>query len=150
MTSEESTTGSSTPIMIEPMTIDHYADVVTLWRTTENIGLSSADEQGNIASYLSRNPDLSFVAVDSGRIVGVVLCGHDGRRGYIHHLTVMDSHRRKGIAKALVDRCIASLRNEGIQKCHTFVYRANQDGTSFWQGTGWTSRSEVRVMSKDT
>ncbi len=136
-------------ITIEPMTINHYDDVIIFWKNSEHVGLSSADEKENIASYLSRNPRLSFVAKDKDLLVGAVLCGHDGRLGYIYHLAVLKSHRRKGIAKALVQKCITSLRNEGIQKSFLFIFHNNTDGMLFWEKIGWIPRSDIKLMSKE-
>ena len=59
------------------------------------------DSKDDIARFLERNPGLSFVARDNGQLVGVVLCSHDGRRGYIDQLAVRKSHRRQGIGKGL-------------------------------------------------
>jgi ribosomal protein S18 acetylase RimI-like enzyme len=89
------------------------------------------------------------VAKDRDLLVGAVLCGHDGRRGYIHHLTIIKSHQGKGIAKAMVEKCMTSLKNEGIKKCHLFIFHKNQNGMSFWKKIGWTPRSDIKVMSKE-
>jgi N-acetylglutamate synthase len=96
-------------ILIEPMTIAHYDEVMALWKKAETIGLSSADGKEKIKVYLARNPGMSFVAKESGIIVGAALCGHDGIRGYLHHLAVAKSRRKKCIGRKLVDRCIESL-----------------------------------------
>jgi N-acetylglutamate synthase len=96
-------------ILIEPMTIAHYDDVMALWKKAEAMGLSSADGREKIKVYLARNPGMSFVAEKNGVIVGAALCGHDGRRDYLHHLAVAESHRKEGIGRKLVDRCIGSL-----------------------------------------
>ena len=85
---------------------DHAA-VVELWCSAEGIGLSSADSRPEIEHYLERNPGMSFVARDDGQIVGAALCGHDGRRGYLHHLAVAQSHRRRGIGTALAPGLLA-------------------------------------------
>jgi N-acetylglutamate synthase len=95
--------------LIEPMTIAHYDDVMALWKKAETIGLSSADGQEKIKAYLARNPGMSFVAKKNGVVVSAALCGHDGRRGYLHHLAVAESHRREGIGRKLIDKCIESL-----------------------------------------
>ncbi len=127
--------------------LDHDA-VLTLWQASEGVGLSAADERDAIASYLERNPDLSFVAWDGDVLVGAVLCGHDGRRGFIHHLAVRESHRRLGIGRLLVECCLNGLREQGIGKCHLFVYRANTAAQAFWQEIGWTQRDDLHIMSR--
>jgi N-acetylglutamate synthase len=135
-------------VMIEPMTMDDYDDVVALWKNSENIGLSSADEREKIKVYLARNPGMSFVAKENGALVGVALCAHDGRRGYLHHLAVAASHWKKGIGRKLAEKCIESLRNAGIEKCHLFVFQTNKEGKAFWEKIGWTLRADIQVVSK--
>ena len=135
---------------IREMTIQDYDAVIALWQSVEGVGLSSADAREPIARYLERNPGLSFTAWDGDVLVGAVLCGHDYRRGYVHHLTVRESHRRQGIGKALVERCLAALKAEGIDKCHLFVFVVNEDAIGFWKSVGWTQRVDLVVMSKYT
>jgi putative acetyltransferase len=129
------------------MTIEDYDAVLALWQASAGVGLRLADEKEHIARYLARNPGLSFVAHRNGRLVGAVLCGHDGRRGYIHHLAVAASHRRQGIGRALVERSLAGLSAIGIRKCHLFVFQDNSEAIAFWQETGWFERNELLVMS---
>ena len=136
-------------ILIEPMTMDHYDEVIALWKKSENVGLSSADEREKIKAYLDRNPGMSFVANENGVIVGAALCGHDGRRGYLHHLAVADSHQKKGVGRELAEKCIESLRSAGIEKCHLFVFHRNKDGKAFWEKIGWTPRNDIQVVSKE-
>lgn len=135
-------------ITIRPFSILDHDAVLTLWHASEGVGLSAADEREAIASYLERNPGLSFVAWDGDLLVGAVLCGHDGRRGFIHHLAVRDSHRRLGIGRLLVEGCLNGLRGQGIGKCHLFVYRANTAAQAFWQEIGWTQRDDLHIMSR--
>ena len=131
------------------MTPDHYEAVLSLWRSAEGIGLSDADSREAIERYLARNPGMSFVAGEKGQIVGAVLCGHDGRRGYLHHLAVTPSHRRRGIGAALVQQSLAALCSAGIRKCHLFLFADNEEGLAFWQQTGWTPRPELKLISKN-
>ncbi|RJQ60867.1 MAG: GNAT family N-acetyltransferase [Desulfobacteraceae bacterium] len=136
-------------IDIAPFDIELYDDVFTLWQQCEGVGLSDADSRPNIQLYLERNPGMSFVALFEGKIVGVVLAGHDGRRGYIHHLAVHPGYRRKGLARRLVGCCLSVLAVSGIQKCHLFIFNDNHNGIEFWKSTGWTYRSEISVVSKN-
>jgi putative acetyltransferase len=135
-------------IEIESMTIQDYDEVYDLWKNSEGIGLSDADSRDGITNFLERNPDLSFVARDGGQFVGAALCGHDGRRGYIHHLAVAKSHRRQGIGRSLVGRCMFALMRIGIPKCHLFVFGDNEEAIEFWQKVGWTERVELMMMSQ--
>ncbi len=135
-------------IVIGEMTIQDYDQVIALWRASEGVGLSDADSEERIARYLARNPGLSFVARDGEHLVGAILCGHDGRRGYIHHLAVSQSHRRQGLGRALVEHCLSALRRDGIGKCHIFVFADNQDTSAFWKSIGWIQRAELVMMSQ--
>ena len=129
------------------MTIDDYDAVLALWKASEGIGLSAADERPAIARYLERNPGMSFVACQEGRIVGAVLCGHDGRRGYMHHLAVAPPCRRQGLGRQLVERCLVALAATGIDKCHLFVFGGNSAGVAFWKRIGWTERTDLAILS---
>jgi len=126
--------------------IEDYDAVIALWRCAEGVGLNESDTRRAIAAYLRRNPRFSFVAEQDGRIIGAVLCGHDGRRGYLHHLAVAERHRKRGIGRQLVAVCLAKLRQAGIQKCNLFIFASNAAGMKFWARTGWKLRTELRVM----
>ena len=137
-------------ITIREMTIRDYDAVLALWQASQGIGLSEADSEQGIAGFLDRNPGLSFVARTDEQLVGAVLCGHDGRRGYIHHLAVSRSRRRRGVGETLVRHCLDRLKSAGIHKCHLFVFDDNEDAIAFWKRTGWLQRSELVVMSRYT
>jgi putative acetyltransferase len=113
-----------------------------LWERTEGIGLNESDTDAAIASFLARNPGLSAVATGAdGELLGAVLCGHDGRRGFLHHLAVARAHRRTGLGRRLVEFCFAGLAAEGIPRCNVFVYEDNGEGTKFWLHNGWVEAS---------
>ena len=120
---------------------------LTLWKSSEGIGLSAADEPERIAGYLARNPGMSYTAWDGESLVGAVLCGHDGRRGYLHHLAVDRAYHGQGIGRALVDRCHAALRAQDIDKVHIFVYRENETALSFWKGVNYVPRDTLALLS---
>lgn len=128
------------------MTIEHYDEVYSLWESSEGVGLSSADSKEAVESYLKRNPSMSFIFVENNVIRGAILCGHDGRRGYIHHLAVHKDCRKRGVAKKLVKRVLSSLNDLGIKKCHLFVFK-NNPAVSFWKNIGWEYREDIAVMS---
>lgn len=135
---------------VREITISDYPVVHSLWRSCRGIGLhNDVDCEHGIGLYLARNPGLSFVAVRQDRIVGAVLCGQDGRRGYIHHLAVDEGLRRGGIGTTLVNNAIGRLRQKGISKCNTFVFEDNLDALEFWQRIGWAKRDDLKVVSKD-
>ena len=133
---------------IREMTLDDYDQVTALWEASEGVGLSSNDSRDGIAAYLGRNAGLSFVAVEAGRTVAAVLCGHDGRRGFLHHLAVAASHRRRGLGRALVRRCLEALARAGIRKCHTFAFAPNVEARNFYTRIGWQLREDLVVMSR--
>lgn len=136
-------------IIIREMKIGDYEKLISLWMSTEGIGLSDADNKEEIGMFLNRNIGLSFVAEEKQEIVGAILCGHDGRRGYLHHLAVSALYRGSGIGTQLVENCLNKLREEGIRKCHLFVFTNNQQGMNFWDHIGFKIRSDLKVFSKD-
>jgi ribosomal protein S18 acetylase RimI-like enzyme len=137
-------------IEIRPFAETDYDAARALWERTEGIGLSAADERGAIASYLARNPGSSFVAMDGATLVGTVLCGHDGRRGLIHHLATAGTHRRRGIARRLLEHALLALRSQGVEKCHLLVFRDNHEALAFWKRMGAEERLNLSLVSIGT
>jgi ribosomal protein S18 acetylase RimI-like enzyme len=135
-------------IQVRDFTMEDYDGAVALWKRETHIGLSSADGRDALEAFLRRNSGLSKVMIRGGRLTGTVLCGHDGRRGYVYHLYVEPEHRRGGMATLLVDACLDSLRREGIQKCHLFIFKGNEEGKSFWAGRLWKKRDDIEVFSR--
>ena len=133
-------------IIVRHFRIEDFDAVIALWRRTEGVGLNESDTRRAIAAFLRRNPNLSCVAEKNGRVFGAVLCGHDGRRGYLHHLAVSKRHRRRGIGRLLVNAGLAKLRKAGISKCNIFIFANNAAGMKFWAHTGWSLRTELRLM----
>lgn len=134
-------------VQIKPMTINHYDEIFAMWQITSKRALSKADQRDEIERYLKRNKGLSQIAVVDGKIVGTVLAGHDGRRGFIHHMAVMPQYRRKGIAKSMATTAIEKLAEEGIVKTHIFTYCDNNAGQSFWSSLGFEKREDIFVYS---
>ncbi len=126
-----------------------YDAVVALWRASDGVTIRAADEREPLLAYVARNPGLSFVAADDdGQIVGAVLCGTDGRRGYLNHLAVAADRRRLGIGRRLAERCFDTLVARGIDKCHLMVVSNNEAAHAFWQRLGWADRRDVLFMSR--
>ncbi len=136
-------------LVFQPMLPDHYDRVIELWRASKGVGLRSDDSREGITAFLRHNPGLSFVALSDGKVVGAVLCGSDGRRGYLHHLAVAPPFRGKGVGRLLVDSCLAALDDAGIRKAHVHVFADNLDGQAFWDRTGWARRTDMLIMSRD-
>jgi len=135
-------------IELREMTIEDYDVVIDIWDKSDGVGLSDADSKEGIKRFLKRNPGLSYVVLDGGVIIGAALCGHDGRRGYIHHLAVNEESRRQGLGRSLVGRCMYALMRIGIAKCHLFLYGDNQNAIEFWNKVGWSERVELMMMSQ--
>ena len=129
------------------MTIEDYDDIIDMFKTTPGITFREADSKSSTQKYLERNPGLSFVATVEGCIIGCVMCGHDGRRGYLQHLVVKPENRHQGIGKALVRACIDSLEKIGISKTHLFVFKSNTLANAFWESNGWVLRNEIGMYS---
>jgi putative acetyltransferase len=119
------------------MTIDDYESVIELWRNTEGIWLSDTDKREPMQRFLDRNPGLSAIAWAGDKLIGTILCSHDGRRGYLHHLAVNEAYRRLGIGSALVQRSLSLLAEERIMKCNIFILEENETGMAFWTGNGF-------------
>ena len=138
------------PIHLRPFQTSDYVQARSLWEATAGVGLSDADEQEPINAFLRRNPGTSFVAYDGDELVGTILCGHDGRRGLVHHLVTASSHRRQGIATMLLNRGLHALRDAGIAKCHLLVFRSNSEGLAFWRASRAQERIELTLFSLGT
>ncbi len=137
-------------IALRAMRAEDFAAADALWRSTPGMGLDpQMDSEAAIIAYLSRNPGLSMVAValDSGEVIGTVLTGTDGRRGYLMHLAVREEFRHRGIGRALVSRSLDALQAAGINKAHVFVFRSNVSGMAFWRGLGWQGRDDLQMLS---
>lgn len=128
---------------IRTMTMDDYDAVIALMSSTPGVSVRDADSRDSTSMYLQRNPGMSFVAEVDSVVVGCVMCGHDGRRGYLQHLLVLDNYRRQGIANQLVERCLASLEREGIFKCHIDVLKTNHTAADYWVRQGWQLRTDI-------
>ena len=126
------------------MQISDYDSIYNLWINTPGMGLNSVDDsKEGIEKFLKRNPVTCFVAEEDGKIVGVIMAGNDGRRGYIYHIAVLPEFRGKHIAKTLVENAMAALEKEGITKVALVVFEKNQNGNGFWEKIGFTVRNDL-------
>ena len=131
------------------MRINDYEQVYSLWLNTPNMGLNNLDDsKEGIEKYLIRNPDTCFVAENNCHIIGAILCGHDGRRGYIHHTAVDEREQRNGVGTALVNAAMSALEREGINKAALVVFGKNEKGTAFWEKQGFTTRLDLVYRNK--
>lgn len=135
--------------MIRLMTIDDYDEVFDLWINTKGIGLRSLDDSiEGIAHFLERNPNTSYVSEVDNKIVGVILSGNDGRRGYIYHMVVGEKYRKQGIATELIDAAVKALKAEGITRVCLNVLESNEQGKQFWNKQGWNKLDTLGFYSK--
>ena len=129
---------------IRKMTIEDYDGLYALWMTIKGFGIRSVDDsRKGVEKFLKRNPDTSVVAVADGKIVGGILCGHDGRRGCLYHVCVHEDYRRLGIGKAMVVFCMNALKAEDINKVSLIAFTKNDVGNAFWNTIGWTKRLDL-------
>ena len=135
---------------IRLMTIKDYEQVYDLWMNTPGMGLNDLDDsKAGIEKYLKRNPSTCFIAEDDEKIVGVILSGHDGRRGFIYHTTVLEAYRKRGIGKKLVDAVMNALDQEGIHKVALVAFERNEQGNAFWEQLGFQSRTDLVYRNKN-
>ncbi|MBU3875360.1 GNAT family N-acetyltransferase [Faecalicatena sp. AGMB00832] len=140
--------------MVRIMTIEDYDGVYALWMKIKGFGIRSIDDsREGVRRFLKRNPTTSVVAVEDGKIVGSILCGHDGRRGCLYHVCVDEAYRRRGIGKAMVVMAMEALRKEEISKVSLIAFTKNDVGNAFWNTIGWTERLDLNyydfVLNKE-
>ena len=132
---------------VRPMTVDDIPAALALWQGAEGMTFRGADRPEQLARFLARNPGCSYVAVAGGEAVGVSLAGHDGRRGYLHHVAVRRDRRRRDLGRRLVEACTAALKAEGIEKVNFLVKADNAAGLAFWRSLGGQVRDDLLVVS---
>ena len=138
-------------ITIRAMKPEDYDSVHGLWMTIRGFGIRSIDDsRQDIERFLKRNPETSAVAVDTGaaaeggsaRIIGAILCGHDGRQGSFYHVCVEEAYRRRKIGTRMAAFCMEALRREKINKVALIAFTRNDAGNAFWKKIGWTFRGD--------
>ena len=129
--------------------ITDYDAALELWQRVEGLEIAEGDDRESVVHFLARNPGLSRVATEGSAIVGVVLCGHDGRRGYIYHLAVDPAHQARGLGKRLTDECLDGLRRAGLKRALILVANDNPRGRKFWRRHGWEEVPGPIVMGID-
>lgn len=135
--------------MIKIMTLDEYEALFTMWKSTPDMGLRSLDDsKEGISRFLKRNPTTNFAAYEENKLVGAILCGNDGRRGYIYHTVVLPEYRKRGIASSLVDMAVKALQEEGITRVCLNVMETNELGKAFWTNKGWEKKDFLGFYSK--
>lgn len=121
---------------------------IELWSRSDGVGLNESDSREALLRFLARNPGMSAVALEGAQLVGAILCGHDGRRGTVHHLAVAPTWRRRRVGSQLVEYCLSRLREAGIPRCNLYLYDDNEVGRGFWEHHGWQAVSTWRTWQK--
>ena len=129
------------------MEITDYESIINLWQESEGLKLRDIDSREGISVYLLRNPKLSFVTEHEEEIIGTIMSGHDGKRGYIQHLAVSPKFRSSGIATNMLKLCITALKSSGIIKSHIHILNDNDSAKNFWSNRGWVKRTDIEVYS---
>ena len=131
-------------VRIRKMALADYAGVYALWMGCPGMGLNDLDDsEEGIRRYLDRNPDTCFAAEEDGRVVGVILAGHDGRRGYVYHTAVSPAYQRRGVGAKLADAALEALRDAGITKVALVAFSRNEAGNAFWEKMGFSAREDL-------
>lgn len=126
------------------MQIEDYDGVYALWMSIKGFAIRSVDDsREGVTRFLKRNPATSVVAEEDGRIVGAILCGHDGRRGCMYHVCVQQEYRMRGIGRQMVTFAMEALKKEGISKVSLIAFTVNDIGNAFWNRIGWTRRLDL-------
>jgi len=130
--------------MVRVMKIEDYDQIYSLWSKIKGFGIRSIDDsREGIERFLKRNPTTSVVAEKDGKIVGAILCGHDGRRGCFYHVCVDEAYRMRGIGKSMVVFAMEALKEEKINKVSLIAFTKNDIGNAFWKEIGWTKREDL-------
>lgn len=131
-------------IIIREMTIEDYDSVYNLWMSIQGFGIRSVDDsREGVERFLRRNPTTSVVAEQNGRIIGSILCGHDGRRACFYHVCVDQNYRKHGSGYKMAAYCLEALKKEGISKVNLVAFKRNQGGNAFWRSIGWVQREDM-------
>ncbi|NLO47719.1 MAG: GNAT family N-acetyltransferase [Clostridiales bacterium] len=131
------------------MTIFDYSNVYELWNCVPGIGLNRSDDSfDGFKRYIERNLNTSFVAEYEKKIIGAVLAGHDGRRGYLYHAAVLPQYRNRGIGRKLINQSLDALAKEGISKVGLLAFRENDAGNAFWEVMGFGARDDCTYRDK--
>lgn len=136
--------GGTMKILVREMTLEDYDSVYKLWMSIQGFGIRSIDDsREGVARFLKRNPTTSVVAEQNGRIVGSILCGHDGRTGFFYHVCVAKDYRQHGVGHRMAHFAMRALQAEGVNKVSLIAFKSNDLGNAFWRNVGWTERTDV-------
>jgi ribosomal protein S18 acetylase RimI-like enzyme len=136
-------------IEIREFSIHDYDAAIELWQRVEGLEIAEGDDKEGVAQFLARNLGLSRVATDGSAIIGVALCGHDGRRGHIYHLAVDPAYQGRGLGKCLLHECLDGLHRAGLKRVIIMVADDNPSGREFWKRSGYEEIAGAVAMGID-
>ena len=114
-----------------------YQDaVVDLWRKC-NLVVPQNDPVEDIHRKLVFQPDLFFVALLDGKVIGSIMVGYDGHRGWMNYLAVLPEHQRHGYGRKLVEKAVDELKRLGCLKVNLQVRRSNVSVVEFYKHLGF-------------
>ena len=123
--------------IIRPFQTDDTASVVSLWQECE-LTRPWNNPELDIQRKLSVNDDLFLVADDDGQIVGSIMGGYDGHRGWINYLAVSPSVQKQGLGRELMDAVESRLLDQGCPKINLQVRTGNDSVMAFYEAIGYT------------
>ncbi len=129
--------------------IDDYDKAIELWKRVEGLDVAEGDDRETVRRFLERNQGLSRIATNGAAMVGAVLCGHDGRRGYIYHLAVDPACQGRGLGRRLIEECLAGLQRVGLERVNILVAKDNPRGLEFWRLSGWEDLDGAAPMGRN-
>jgi len=136
--------------LIRTMVPSDIPTVRQIW-TTVGFDLTRSDEVSEVTRMLAHNPGFCLILElplpDEKRIIGTVLGGFDGRRGWIHHLAILPEYGGKGYGKQLMTHLTRAFTNHGVVKFKLEIAGDNPQLIQFYQDLGWDLRSDLTTMS---
>lgn len=134
-------------VTIREIRSEDYEALIRFWESIDEIELDDSEGKQDFEFFLRRNKGMSFLALDKEEVIGACLASHNGRRGFLDHLATAPSHRRKGLGKMLVEKCLKVLQAEGIKRNYVFLFKKNAEGRAFFEHIGWSQCDEYVMMS---
>jgi len=134
---------------LSEMSVSDYDQIYDLWKNSDGIGINDVDTKERLEIFIKKNPNLCYITKKDEKVIGTILCGCDGRRGYIYHAAVNQEYRGHGIGRIMVEIALFNLKELGIRKCHLFTFKDNETGKIFWTTLGWQKRDDLLIFSKE-
>ena len=119
--------------------------LIALWKEVFNPKKPHNDPELAINIKIKHKDDLFFVAEKEKQIVGTILVGFDGHRGWIYSLAVLPKFRYKGIGKELVDKAVAELKNLGCLKVNLQIMGDNSYVLEFYKKSGFIVEDRISM-----